>query len=140
MDNLSGTPVQAAVSSSDRSSVSPTSPNKGGRCPILQLTPKSKQKRRRQQQNDSKKKARADHRAKLDSIPVLEKTIFDNLLHYQKEKDALGSEISAALALALALVLALALEDPPAPALHCSKAQPHCCSLPSHLHTAHLVV
>ena len=94
MDNLSGTPVQAAVSSSDRSSVSPASPNKGGRCPILQLTPKSKQKRRRQQQNDSNKKARADHRAKLDSIPVLEKTIFDNLLHYQKEKDALNSEIS----------------------------------------------
>jgi hypothetical protein len=49
MEILPGTQVQAAVSCSDRSSVSPASPNKGGRCPILQLTPKSKQKRRRQQ-------------------------------------------------------------------------------------------
>ena len=63
MDSLSGTPVQAAGSSSDRSNVSPASPDKRGRRLILQVTPKTKQKRRRQQKNDSQKKAEADKRA-----------------------------------------------------------------------------
>ena len=94
MENLPGTSVQAANLSFDRSSISSASPDKGGRPPVLHLSPKSKQKRRWQQKQDSRKKIKADQRAKLDLISELEKTIFDNLLKHQKEKDALVSEIS----------------------------------------------
>ena len=93
MEALPSIPVQAAILDQNASAISPASPKRIGR-PSLQLTPKSKQKRRLQMKSEAKKKERLAKKAKLDSIPELEKTIFDNLLQHQKEKDALGSEIS----------------------------------------------
>jgi chromosome segregation ATPase len=93
MEPLPSTPVPAAISTSNTFSIPPASPNTGGR-PDLQLSPNSKKKRLAQQRKEANKRFRAAKKAKLDSIPELEKTIFDNLLQHQKEKDALGSEIS----------------------------------------------
>ena len=95
MEGLPSNPVQADISpiNVSSSSTATASPKKVGR-PELQLTPKTKQKRRKQQQREAEKKCRAAKKAKVNSIPALEKTIFDNLLQHQKEKDALGSEIS----------------------------------------------
>ena len=95
MEGLPSNPVQADISpiNVSSSSTATASTKKVGR-PELQLTPKTKQKRRKQQQREAGKKCRAAKNAKVNSIPALEKTIFDNLLQHQKEKDALGSEIS----------------------------------------------